>query len=428
MLTVNSHLPVEYEISIDSKNTKIKNIKKKKRKFKSKKFKGIKDLLSQIENTKKDYKVNKKKSIKERESKKIAVEIIEKEEREIKIQLTEEETKENITSDNQSNSTSESKVVENNILEKKKQVLKGRNFILKNIDKTSSGSSKDKDEEEKELSYNLNMINYFREEGEILSDVYKDLNPINFSNSANFVRKEDIIQNKFQFPIKNNEQSQNDINYMHFFPTNLINDDDNISFMNSQNESHNKTEEIKSQGSFGCDFENNININNILDKNINDSKNITDYNEDRGNEKYNNIFSYNRKFSFNSNNKYFKNSYKNSNKFSFFEKNHHLNQVDFLDPSNNNIQIEEKNYLFYNADYYYNNGNDNYSMYNNNNHIMINQIKEIDDAFSISNSFQTGGKKKNHVFSKRETDWVCSKCKNINFSFRKFCNRCALPK
>ena len=28
----------------------------------------------------------------------------------------------------------------------------------------------------------------------------------------------------------------------------------------------------------------------------------------------------------------------------------------------------------------------------------------------------------------REGDWVCFKCKNLNFSFRKICNRCKLDK
>lgn len=31
-------------------------------------------------------------------------------------------------------------------------------------------------------------------------------------------------------------------------------------------------------------------------------------------------------------------------------------------------------------------------------------------------------------FVEREGDWVCIKCKNLNFSFRLICNRCQMPK
>ena len=37
--------------------------------------------------------------------------------------------------------------------------------------------------------------------------------------------------------------------------------------------------------------------------------------------------------------------------------------------------------------------------------------------------------KKNHKpFVEREGDWICNNCKNLNFAFRKECNRCQLPK
>ena len=31
-------------------------------------------------------------------------------------------------------------------------------------------------------------------------------------------------------------------------------------------------------------------------------------------------------------------------------------------------------------------------------------------------------------FSEREGDWICFNCKNVNFAFRKLCNRCQLSK
>ena len=37
-------------------------------------------------------------------------------------------------------------------------------------------------------------------------------------------------------------------------------------------------------------------------------------------------------------------------------------------------------------------------------------------------------KKKKKLFIEREGDWICTKCKNLNFSFRNSCNRCNLIK
>ncbi len=44
---------------------------------------------------------------------------------------------------------------------------------------------------------------------------------------------------------------------------------------------------------------------------------------------------------------------------------------------------------------------------------------------SLNNS--SDSKKKKH-FTERVGDWVCIKCKNLNFSFRVICNRCNLSK
>lgn len=37
-------------------------------------------------------------------------------------------------------------------------------------------------------------------------------------------------------------------------------------------------------------------------------------------------------------------------------------------------------------------------------------------------------KKKMKPFSERTGDWICQKCKNLNFAFRHECNRCKFPK
>ena len=37
-------------------------------------------------------------------------------------------------------------------------------------------------------------------------------------------------------------------------------------------------------------------------------------------------------------------------------------------------------------------------------------------------------KKKQKPFAERTGDWICKKCKNLNFAFRQECNRCQYPK
>ena len=37
-------------------------------------------------------------------------------------------------------------------------------------------------------------------------------------------------------------------------------------------------------------------------------------------------------------------------------------------------------------------------------------------------------RKKHKPFTERAGDWVCYKCKNLNFAFRVMCNRCHLAK
>jgi len=45
----------------------------------------------------------------------------------------------------------------------------------------------------------------------------------------------------------------------------------------------------------------------------------------------------------------------------------------------------------------------------------------------VKNKKEERRKKKNN-FVKREGDWICYKCKNLNFAFRSICNKCKLPK
>lgn len=77
---------------------------------------------------------------------------------------------------------------------------------------------------------------------------------------------------------------------------------------------------------------------------------------------------------------------------------------------------KKKNY------YYYNNFN-NFDNYNNNNHnyneIVINNFNSTRDP-KFKDSLQNNNNKKN--------DWFCANCRNLNYAFRKVCNKCKAPK
>jgi len=52
----------------------------------------------------------------------------------------------------------------------------------------------------------------------------------------------------------------------------------------------------------------------------------------------------------------------------------------------------------------------------------------LPNTMPISKMGERTCEKKKRQFAERQGDWVCMKCKNLNFSFRVVCNRCQLPK
>ena len=65
-----------------------------------------------------------------------------------------------------------------------------------------------------------------------------------------------------------------------------------------------------------------------------------------------------------------------------------------------------------------------------------NKLSKINNQFNNNNnnnssnnkSKKTKNKKKKKNFVVKKGDWVCYNCKNINYSFRDKCNKCALDK
>ena len=135
-----------------------------------------------------------------------------------------------------------------------------------------------------------------------------------------------------------------------------------------------------------------------------------------------------------------------------FSKNKKINKL-YINPKDNDVKDEKKknnkfnnNMNHENEIYYYNNNYDiesKFNTINSNNDIqnMINNINNNINLYYYSNAFSFNSKKqknrKNEKYKirkintdsyKRMGDWTCSHCLNLNFSFRKTCNKCEAPK
>ena len=86
------------------------------------------------------------------------------------------------------------------------------------------------------------------------------------------------------------------------------------------------------------------------------------------------------------------------------------------------INNKDSNYTFIYSFNFFLNKNENYNegLYEKNE---ISSIKNLDNQ-----SIKKKKKKKKKNFEEREGDWNCYFCKNLNFSFRKKCNKCGVIK
>ena len=158
---------------------------------------------------------------------------------------------------------------------------------------------------------------------------------------------------------------------------------------------------------------NNDNINYIPESNFNPNNNLNQRNNPNNiiNNNFQNIYNNNINF----NNYNYNINYQgmpNNNLINAFNNNppmfipKQLRNRDYK--QNNNIIINEKNMKF------------------NNNEKMNSKNKFDNGKKNMQNNKKEGKVKK--PFEMRIGDWTCSKCSNLNFSFRNKCNRCGIPK
>ena len=252
------------------------------------------------------------------------------------------------------------------------------------------------------------LLNFSEESKKNNIDNDNTINSINFQNSPNEkelnknsikMKELEHINNKNKFELNNikNININENVENIHFSKnTPLDTDKSPFNFLDSES----KSDEVKN-------YDHNHLVFNPIDKSdIND----LDHENDIGNDK--NFFNY---FFHNNNNKI--NNHNNNDK----EKEKTANEEENYNSINENIfNIQEDSHSTLSP--HINPTKSNEYIYDKRN------FKGHDFPSENSNSnFRKKTKNKRH-FKVRFGDWICPKCENLNFSFRKKCNRCGLSK
>ena len=394
----------------ENKNIIKQSIKKIKKKVK-KNYENIKDLLDNIKESKEKTANNKK--IKKKKNK--------------KKEIIKENAKDEINNDDENNNKNNSKSEilklhtstasssisqdENNIdiqkdnfesqTKKENNKFKLMNYIPKNIGNNNILNNID---DENSAKVSLPMYEYFKELEKNLKNMKS---VVDLNNSINFVKKDVISSSKFNF-YNNRFIIKNNIGciYGEFNKNHCVNDNYifNIGYNNKYN---------------NVFYYNNYNINffynNIYLNNSDVKKNMENKFDDINQNKFDK--NENSNFSFNINN------YNIQNTFSYKEKKAQKQseekQYDKISENlnNNNNNYQNKYPLSLNVN------TDNNNTYNRNN-IFNNDTKNNNKNAQIDKNAPNNEPIKKNKFCPRPNDWVCSKCFNINFAFRVFCNRC----
>ena len=291
------------------------------------------------------------------------------------------------------------------------QNIAGQNEMNPNRSENKLTEKINKNIEEKEENDNLGY-----------SKGMNNINFVNFNTKQRLDSTDSPIQAQFKFSIDMpNVPKQRLHEFLNEDLLNAIEQSPNIPNLNSElqnNKNNNTNVDNNPNNLFGFSLypqnppnieNNNNNINNInfvQEPDIYPGKNWSQINNQ------NNI-----------NNNNFTNIYNNNINFNNYNYNYNINIPETTNISNNLINTLNNNPPVFIPKQM---RNKNYNQKDNNLIMDEKNNKFFNNEKNSQNSKKEGKMKK--PFEVRIGDWTCSKCNNLNFSFRNKCNRCGIPK
>ncbi len=262
-------------------------------------------------------------------------------------------------------------------------------------------------------------------------------NMIDLENSNNFIRKDLLFEQKNNISNSENEYNEENESEDNFEPSNNIFNENKIINNNLDIDEY---KHLKSNRNYYQTYQESLNKENTIKNNISYSPtNIININYNNNNKELilnqtpNQIMNLNiiNQFNLVNNNNFQRPRFKSSN----------IIEGNFIFPifcNNNNINNINKKEI--NTEMFGRKGwicsfcnNFNFESRNKCNKCKQNKtpIKNKKKNNNNDNNFHKNNNNENKTqkqFSEREGDWICFNCKNVNFAFRKLCNRCQLSK
>ena len=262
-------------------------------------------------------------------------------------------------------------------------------------------------------------------------------NMIDLENSNNFIRKDLLFEQKNNISNSENEYNEENESEDNFEPSNNIFNENKIINNNLDIDEY---KHLKSNRNYYQTYQESLNKENTIKNNISYSPtNIININYNNNNKELilnqtpNQIMNLNiiNQFNLVNNNNFQRPRFKSSNIiegnfiFPIFSNNNNINNINKKEI--NTEMFGRKGWIcsFCN--------NFNFESRNKCNKCKQNKtpIKNKKKNNNNDNNFHKNNNNENKTqkqFSEREGDWICFNCKNVNFAFRKLCNRCQLSK
>lgn len=260
----------------------------------------------------------------------------------------------------------------------------------------------EKEYEKKNVEKISPLISYYKSSNIFLRKKYAEKNNSwNIDKSRNFIRKDSI--NEKENRIISSKTKEGEILIEENIKSNnkMLNNDS----LKVNKEKYNKLKEDFNY--YHTDYDNFYLKESIYNNNTNSNKNVISINENTKLDNFKNQYTL-----INNNNKFMKGMINSTN-------------INFITPIFSNKKFGKKGWICPYCNNYNYEKRIKCNICKQSKNIINNKIKSKGNGIGELNIFDG---KINNLFSERESDWICFNCKNLNFGFRFYCNRCKLSR